>query len=349
MRLINDIFLFKRWLRKIVFIKEKSGVSVKIPLVAKIKYNLLGFTDFQYIIFDLKHNDHTDYISMWERYRLESIDGEYASLLGQKLLFARTFGDYINIPNIFCWISKGRFIDIQDGEKECDICSIIQQEKALIAKPNHSVGGGKGVFRIDYKNGCFMIDSKKFTSDSLVRYLSSCEDYLIVKYIESHEYSKNVYPGTANTIRIVTVMNESHDDVDVLFAFHRFGTEESAPVDNMSKGGLFAYIDETSGTCGMAKQLYKVKETFSYHPDTGAKIDGLVVPGWKELIEYLKASHLKFPFYEFFAWDVVISADGTPYIIEINRGSDLSIQVLCPMRKKKLGQYMSKKGLLDKR
>ncbi len=349
MRLVTRLRLMKRWIMKVFLIKEKSGVKVRIPFHVKLKYNLMGFTDFQYVIFDLKHNDHHDYISMWERYRLEDLDGEFASLLGQKLLFARTFGQDIHIPTIFGWMSHGRLVDPKDGKRSVDLIKILQQHQEIIAKPNHSVGGGKGIIRIKLYQDKLLFGDHEVNADKVEEELKKYEDYLFVQVIHAHEYSKIVYPGTANTMRIVTVMNDERNDAEVLFAFHRFGSHNSDPVDNMSKGGLFAYIDLESGCCGKAKQLYDIDKDYAAHPDTGAQIEGLRIPNWEGIIRYVRESHLKFPFYDFFAWDVVINEQGIPFILEINRGSDLSIQSLHPMRKDKLGQYMKKRGLLDNR
>ncbi len=339
----------RNWLKKIVFLKEKSGVAVKVPLFTKIKYNWLGFTDLQYVIFDLKHNDHRQYISMRERYRLEYVNGPYASMLGQKLLFERTFREYIHVPPIFCWVKDGRLIDLENSGQEVDICSLLKTEKALIAKPNHSLGGGKGIFKISYEDGKYSVDGETVSEEELPDALRKYENFLFVKVIENHDYAKSIFPGAANTMRVVTVMNRDHSDAEVLFAFHRFGTVRSQPADNMSRGGLFAYIDLDTGTCSKAKQLHSIDQEFSTHPDTGAAIEGLTIPYWNHILESLKKAHRAFPFYEFFAWDVVIGTDGEPYILEINRGSDLSIQTIHPMRNDKLGQYMREHGLLDRR
>ena len=188
MRCITRLKLIKRWITKILLIKEKSGVKVKVPLFTKIKYNLMGFTDFQYVIFDLKHNDPCDYISMWERYRLEGLDGEFATLLGQKLLFARTFGNDINVPHIFAWISNGRLVDPEDGGRAVDIFELLNREGTLIVKPNHSVGGGKGIFSIRHDNGKYYIDDEVVNQQEIIDTLEEHDDYLVVQKIKSHDY-----------------------------------------------------------------------------------------------------------------------------------------------------------------
>ncbi len=236
-----------------------------------------------------------------------------------------------------------------DGTNDMDIIRVLKEEGSLIAKPNSSAGGGKGIFRITCSDGKFFINDRSVTEEELYAELMQCEDYILVQTVRSHEYSNRVYAGVANTMRVVTVMNQDRSEAEVLFAFHRFGTKKSEPVDNMSRGGLFALIDLETGKCGKAKQLHSIDRDYAVHPDTGTEIEGLQIPNWNELLTYLKNAHQAFPFYDFFAWDVVINQDGTPYILEINRGSDLSIQVLCPMRNGKLGDYMRTRGLLDER
>ena len=74
-----------------------------------------------------------------------------------------------------------------------------------------------------------------------------------------------------------------------------------------------------------------------------------MIPGWENLKEKLLRVHSLFPYYVFFAWDMVVDQNGEPRILEINRGSDLGIQMIRPLRNEKLGEFMKEYGLLDKR
>ncbi len=327
--------------------KVDLGIAPRWSLREKIKYNRLGFTNEDYFNFDLKQNDYHNYISYWERLKLEDINGRFADILGEKLLFERIFGRYIQIPHIFCWIKNGKCIDLDAGA-ETDILSILRDNHTLIAKPTRSVGGGTGIHRIEKMNELLTVDEKAVSQQELVMLVSSWEEYIVVEYVHQAKYSDLIFSDTTNSIRIVTALRQS-GTIEVLFAFHRFGSEMSKPVDNISSGGLVSLIDVASGILGKAKRKTEPGHFHAVHPDTQAQIEGVVIPNWRIITDKLLHVHRCFPYFKFFAWDVVIDENGNPQILEINRGSDLGIQMIQPMRNEKMGDFMRDNGLLDHR
>ena len=346
---IGGIKRFRFWYKNIYNVHNKSGQVVKIPFFTKLKYNFLGFTDLQYVVFNLKKNNYKDYISTWERLRLEDVNGRFAFFLGEKVMFERMFGKFVNVPHIHCWVKCGKFINLDDNETEISIIKEIQKEGAFIAKPTRSLGGGKKIHQVSYADQFYYIDGKEFFEDDFVKECRKLEDYIFTKKISSHEYSKKIYPYSSNTIRVITTMDNTSNEVDVLLAFHRFGTKRSKFVDNISSGGVFALVDIETGKLGVAKSIFDLNnldKTYPNHPDTGIPIKDVFIPRWQELLANLKHVHKCFAYYSFFAWDITIDEDGKPWVLEINRGSDLSVQVLSPLRQAKLGEWMTKQGLL---
>jgi len=338
-----------KWLRDIVLVREKPGMQVKLPIRLKLKYNRMGFTEAEYVLYDLAHNDPGDYISMQERWRLEPLNGKYARMLGRKLQFERSFAPYVHVPHVYCWIRDGRLINMDDPASDFDVCGVLREQGALIAKPTQSKGGGTGVFAVCASDRGFVLDQDVYPEEHFLKRLLALEDYMLVEQIRQHPYAENVYPFSGNTIRIVTGMRRDRRAVDLLFAFHRFGSRRSEPTDSASRGGFFAQIDEASGICGKASSILSPDAEFSKHPETGAAIEGLQVPGWETLVRELKAVHLHMPYYELLAWDVMLDKNEMPWVIEINRGTDLIFQVNHPMRKEKMGRFMDGRGLLDRR
>ena len=332
------------WLHKY---KVDLGIHDKWSLFKKLKYNRLGFTNEDYHNFDLKHNDYHDYISFRERWRLENINGRFAYILGEKLMFERIFGKFINVPHINFWVKNGKFIDMDAGETT-DVLSVLKTKGELIAKPTRSVGGGTGIHKIAFNGQNYSIDGKDCSEDERVKAVSSWEEYIVVDYIKQAEYSSKIYPETTNSIRIVTARRKS-GDYELLLAFHRFGSDLSRPVDNISSGGLGAFVDIDSGCLEKAKRKTDPKIMHSVHPDSHGQIEGVAIPNWADIKEKLLHVHRCFPFYVFLAWDVVVGENGEPYILEINRGCDLGVQRAKPLRHEKLGEFMREYGLLDNR
>ena len=349
MRIIDVARMIKRWINEIYLHKEKVNLGLDfstIPYLTKLKYNILGFTAEEYYLYDLKNNDYRDYISYWERLGLENVNNEkIASILSEKEMFERIFGRFVRVPHMFAYIIHGRYIDTDTG-KEVDIISILKEKGKLIAKPTNSPGGGKGIHSLEYVDDRFYLDFEYIEHAELLEKLKTYERYIIVESISSAKYSKEIYSRSANSIRIITAMNEEKSDADILLAAHRFGTERSKYVDNIASGGVFALVDEDTGRIGKAKCILFPNESFSVHPDTGAKIEGIYIPDFKSIVDELLRVHKCFPYYDFFAWDVVLDETNKPVILEINRGSGLEFQTIKPLRDEKIGKYMRSKKLL---
>ena len=327
--------------------KIDLGEGKKWSIFEKIKYNCLGFTNEDYADFNLKNTDYHDYISFRERWRLEYLNGRFADILGEKLMFERIFGQFINVPHINCWVKNRKCVDLETGN-EIGLLSILESKGILIAKPTRSVGGGSGIHKISIDEGKYCIDQRAVTAEILEDTVSRLEEYIVVDYVKQAAYSNDIYAETTNTIRIVTVRHKN-GDYDVVLAFHRFGTDFSRPVDNICSGGIFALVDLDEGKMSVAKRVTEPNKEYSNHPDSGSAIEGVEIPKWDQLKNKLVQIHKCFPYYTFLAWDVVLNQNEEPVILEINRGCDLNVQVIRPLRKEKIGTFMGEYGLLDNR
>lgn len=339
------------WIKNIYNHEDKVdiGRNNHLPILKKIHNNLQGFTDAEYFNFNLANNDRSEYISYKERFQLEFVNGRFAPILGEKVMFERIFGSVINVPHIYCWVRNHKFIGLNGEKEEINIVNILKRDAIIIAKPTRSIGGGNGIHSIRYEQDSYFIDETNYALDDFLNMLRNMEEYIFVQNIYSHRYSSSINPESTNTIRVVTAINHNMsigNQIEVLLAFHRFGTKVTKPVDNLSSGGLFAAIDEDSGELSYAKTLLNISKEYDKHPDTGAQIKGVIVPNWEYLISTLKKWHSYFPYYDFFAWDVVMDPKGKIFVLEINRGCDLSIQSIKPLKQDKLGKYMRERGLL---
>ncbi len=326
--------------------KVDLGISTPISFSERVKYYRLGFTSEDYHCFNLKANDYRDYISYRERWRLEDINGRFSYFLGEKLLFERLFGHYVNVPHIDCWVKAGTCIEMDAG-KRIDILPVLEQKGKLIVKPTRSWGGGTGLHSLAYEGQQYSIDGKPCSADQLRTAVCSWEEAIVVDFVPQAEYSRIVFPETTNTVRVVTGQHKD-GKVDVLFSFHRFGSNQSKPVDNISSGGFVSLVDIETGILGPAKTITDPNQFYPIHPETNVKIQGIIIPGWDNIRSRLIHVHECFPCYKFLAWDVVVVDSDAFSILEINRGCDLEVQMLGAQRNEKLGLFMREYGLLDK-
>ncbi len=90
-------------------------------------------------------------------------------------------------------------------------------------------------------------------------------------------------------------------------------------------GNLLAAVDPASG------QVRRViigfgpeEEEVESHPDTGARLEGAVIPDWHAMAELCLNAAPHFPGLRLQAWDVASTSEG-PMILEINGAGDLSM------------------------
>lgn len=338
---------FRRWYKEIWSAKRKLTVNIpeKIPFLKKVKYNRLGFTDDEYFCYHLDVTDYKKYISRWERLSLEDLNGRYAPLLAIKVLFENLAGKAINVPHIYSWIHNGKIYDLKGNTRDDFFLNLLIENRSMIAKPTKESGCGRGVLLLEYVDGVFKINDKKLDTIEFIDYLHMLDEYIITQRIMPGSLSKDIFPKTANTIRVVTAM--INGKAEALLAVHRFGTEKSFPVDGGAYGGILAYIDLETGRLRKARKYSG--EEFSNHPDTGTLIEGVEIPNWKYIIDEIKHAHDCMPYYEFFAWDAVVADDGMIYALEINRGTDVEfLQLEVGQRNMPFGKYVRSKGCLKK-
>jgi len=90
-------------------------------------------------------------------------------------------------------------------------------------------------------------------------------------------------------------------------------------VDNLAQGGLAAGIDPATGRLSSAirKDARCAVRRYTEHPDTGARIEGRLVPFWTELQALAARAHEAFPKLVFCGFDIALREDG-PVLLEGN-------------------------------
>lgn len=130
---------------------------------------------------------------------------------------------------------------------------------------------------------------------------------------KQHKDISELYPDAVSTIRLFTFFRDGK--VDVLFAGLRVGL--SGVVDNLSSGGMMCGINLETGeieTYGATKK----SERIVTHPTTGVPFLGRRIPAWDEAVAMVKKAALLLPANPYVGWDVAISEDGVPELIEGN-------------------------------
>lgn len=143
--------------------------------------------------------------------------------------------------------------------------------------------------------------------------------FIVQERVVGHPYAVELYPGSLNTLRVITIRDEPGGEPRVAVAVQRIGREGTGPLDSFSAGGMAAAVDLSTGRLGpaVARVLRRERVTYDHHPDTGAAITGLVVPLLADTLDLVLQAMRVVPDALHIGWDVAVSDRG-PLIIEGN-------------------------------
>jgi hypothetical protein len=324
----------------------KANNKFKIPYYKRLMLNLKGFTADEYVLYNLKVNSMSDYISEYHRWKSREINGRYKIIFDDKLIFAEIFGKYLDVPRNLAWVKNGKIYDLKGGlYKNKDCISLLDKYQRLIIKPVIHGGGGKDISLITKSGKSAELNYKPVSLKEIVDYIKQHNDAIITEFVEQHPYASELYDKTTNTIRLITIMDNDKNCSKIIAAVHRIGTKVTIPVDNASIGGLVSKVDLESGTLGLSKNYDN--KTYEYHPDSGKKIIGTQIPYWTNIKEEIKSAANMFPYIRFIAWDIVVTRDGFA-VIEGNASTGLKLfQLWCGARNTELGRFFEEYGLYD--
>lgn len=176
---------------------------------------------------------------------------------------------------------------------------------------------GGGTFTLCVDGGHIILNGRSATPMEVQRQVR--ERCLLQDRIHQHEELSALYPGSINTVRLIT----AHKDGEV-FPFHaalRLGANGSI-VDNWSAGGLIVDVDLETGRLAR-RGFYKPglqphdRMTATRHPDTGVVFDGYSLPDFAAAREIVCQFHRDLNGLLTIGWDVSLTPSG-PVIIEGN-------------------------------
>jgi len=155
-------------------------------------------------------------------------------------------------------------------------------------------------------------------------------------------------PAGDDTLRLTTMWDLERGEPLVARAGHRFGTARSAPVDNVSRGGIIAPVDAQSGELGPGFSASHDAESVwqTHHPDTGAAIAGARVPDWPRVRDAVLELSGRLAHIPFIGWDVLLGDQGW-WIIEGNHYVDPAIQVFGPfLADERVRRFLTEYGVV---
>lgn len=283
--------------------KERSG-RCKARLFCDMLWCFLrygaGYHDYVMFAFynmDAKHR--ATYVTRLKNKKLITLvnDPQTADIFDHKARFDPRFQSYLGRDFLVVnSMTRDEFQEFMEG-KDC-----------VFAKPD--VGeSGKGIQRLKR--------SEFKDLNAMYVYIKEQNFGVVEEALVQHEAMERLYPGSVNSLRIVTLLTGKPGawEPHCVYAVVKTGAGGKF-VDNLENGGLFCPVDRETGKITGVGHTSDLR-TLEKHPDTGITLVGYEIPHVKEAIEMCKKAAMEEPKMRFLGWDVCITPHG-PAIIEGN-------------------------------
>ncbi|MBO6158354.1 MAG: hypothetical protein J6P72_03705 [Firmicutes bacterium] len=329
---MNPIYLAKRVLNmdfkamagKIDGIHKKTGKNPVLILAdmanCAVRYGA-GYMDYDlFEMYDLTPEQRDTYITRGRSNELvkKYNDRSYSHTFDYKDEFDAKFSKYLHRD----WAP----ITETGTEDKARALKVIEAHDIVFAKP---VDGscGKGVERL--------VKADFDSAEALYNYVKAYgKRYVLEEEIRQHPKVSSIYPGSINTVRIVTILKD--DVAHVICAYFRIGNSGNA-VDNFNHGGMVTPVDEETGIVKYPA-MDKTKVVYEDHPVTGTHIQGFQFPDWDKARALVQHAAHEIPQMGYIGWDVAFSENG-PLLVEGNDFTGHDLYQLKPHTPDKIGIY----------
>lgn len=193
----------------------------------------------------------------------------------------------------------------------------------LFIKPTKGKGG-RGCERWDFAGGGryrrFPTGEEADEARMLARLreLARQQPFLIQPRAINHPELRDLCGAALSSMRMMSIRAPA-GAFEVLFAVFKISGQGHSIVDNFHAGGWVCQVDMDTGALGSASDwgIQEPGRWLEYHPVTGARITGRVLPLWHDTVELVRRAHAAFADRVAVGWDVAITDQG-PRIIEGN-------------------------------
>ena len=323
--------------------KEKANRDEEISLKERMWLWKNGFNTFHKSRYGLTKDNFHLYLDTW-RYKKNApaFNGIFNNIIDNKAMIPFLLPEKLTCENNIIF-EKGKFVganvEIEGSVEEYLIEQV--RHKDFIYKPVYS-SLGTGVILLTEENIKRVLGFTRLKKKTVI----------ISERLLNLPYSDRIFSGSTNTIRINVMRNPNTNELFLLDAKHKFGTNKTASVDNWSKGGILFYIDIDNGmfTKGFQKNSKGQTVPISRHPDTNSPLTGVQIPGWNDAVKDLIQELNKSAWLRYTGIDAVLTRDGFK-IIELNTVPDIEgLQSRIPLFKDpRTRAFLSSVGIQPRR
>ncbi len=310
----------------------ETKALVRLPPGCLLRGWAKGFSRQAVLLYDLENRDPSLYLSSY-RQQVSSlkINGAMDHVINDKsLLPMLMYSARLPTAKLLAFRRRGLWLTPR-GQALGDIAlwleDALPKGGRVVVKPTRGCKG-KGVAFIERTATGVTVDGEPCPAPMLPARFPLNRDLVLTEYVEQAAYARALYAATANSIRVLTAWDIQRGRPFVAAAAQRIGTRRSLPVDNWLEGlgGLCAAVDLNTGGLSAAATVEDRRRVAWHerHPENGAPIAGVTVPGWKAICKALCRGAGRLPFAPLLGWDILVTEKGF-CVLELNGPPGLAV------------------------
>ncbi|MEO6992375.1 MAG: sugar-transfer associated ATP-grasp domain-containing protein [Lacunisphaera sp.] len=292
-----------------------------------------GFLGNTVAYYGLTEETYHLYLPDFHYFKLHPMNGVWGKWIDDKLTTRFVLAPFADcLPRHYFHLRGGEICRLMDCPEVVatsveGMLQLLKQEIQLAVKIVEG-SGGVGFYKLEWRNGGVLINRKPVTIAEFEQFVSDCADHIVSEYATAHAKLREIYPHTANTMRVWTFHGPGLPS-SIGGAIIRFGTNKSGVVDNVAAGGICCGVRVADGSIFEPCAEERTKVTYlTVHPDTGVPVAG-VIPHWERVKEKVLEICAYVPELCYLGFDVVVTDEGMK-ILEINSHQDPSVQLHQP-------------------
>ncbi len=211
-------------------------------------------------------------------------------------------------PEVLVRNISGQYLDREyRGISEEEAVSLCLSESEVIIKPSISSKGGKGIEFIRTDEGG---DPTEKIRENLRKRQG---DFAVQKVLHQHPVMAGLNPDSINTLRVLTML--WNGEVIILGSLVRIG-RSGCRIDNPHTSDGVSCVLTAEGK--MIDTAYDRNWNAHDVLPNGQKPGGFAVPEYERILETVKRLHFRISHSRLVGWDMTVSEDGEPILIEAN-------------------------------
>jgi hypothetical protein len=258
----------------------------------------------------------------------DRLNAPFGPVLADKLLFWGMLRDFSDAIAPVTAIAHGGLLTWLEGPRAGTTVPLALglgtlEGRYVFKSPRGSMG--RWLFSFEQRDGMARVDGVDLPVAALAR-LFARSVLIACPFVQQAAYAQAIFPHAGNSIRLVTMYDGQRREAFLAATCHRFGRAGAVSVaDNWNQGGITAELDPSTGILGKAVWIEGCRRAEgAAHPDTGARIAGVEVPGWSRIRDGILDLAGRVPFLPHVGWDVIATGSGFS-ILEGNSRPSLTI------------------------